>query len=61
MRYHRRLMEAILHDKVEIAKAVTATAISLDDAPKGSAGFASGVAKKYVIDPHGMTGKVQAV
>lgn len=61
MRYHRQLMEAILHDRVQIADAVNATAISLDDAPKGYAEFDSGVAKKYVIDPHGVTGKVQAV
>src|SRR5699024_2387697 len=57
MRYHRQLMEAILHDRVQIAAAVNATAISLDDAPKGYAEFDSGVAKKYVIDPHGVTGK----
>jgi glutathione-independent formaldehyde dehydrogenase len=45
---------AILHDKVQIAKAVNATVISLDDAPRGYAEFDSGAAKKYVIDPHGM-------
>lgn len=56
MRYHRQLMEAILHDKVEIAKAVNATPISLDQAPQGYAEFDSGVAKKFVIDPHGLTG-----
>jgi glutathione-independent formaldehyde dehydrogenase len=54
MRYNRRLMMAILHDKVQIAKAVNATVISLDDAPRGYAEFDSGAAKKYVIDPHGM-------
>lgn len=60
MRYHRELMEAILHDRVQIAKAVNATAISLDDAPRGYAEFDSGVAKKFVIDPHGVTGLVAA-
>src|ERR1700690_2001772 len=35
MRYHRGLMQAILHDKVKIAKAVNATVISLDQGPKG--------------------------
>ncbi|KAA9395499.1 formaldehyde dehydrogenase, glutathione-independent [Kocuria coralli] len=55
MRYHRQLMEAILHDKVQIASAVNATSISLDDAPEGYAEFDSGVAKKFVIDPHGVT------
>ena len=54
MRYHRGLMKAILHDKVQIAKAVNATVISLDEAPEGYADFDSGAAKKFVIDPHGM-------
>ncbi len=54
MRYNYWLMKAILHDKVQIAKAVNATVISLDEAPKGYADFDSGVAKKFVIDPHGM-------
>lgn len=53
MRYHRKLMNAVLRDKVSIAKAVNATVISLDDAPAGYAEFDSGVAKKFVIDPHG--------
>ncbi|MFC5141376.1 formaldehyde dehydrogenase, glutathione-independent [Actinomycetospora rhizophila] len=53
MRYHRQLMNAILRDRVEIGKAVNATVISLDDAPQGYAQFDSGVAKKFVIDPHG--------
>ena len=61
MRYHRRLMEAILHDKVQIAEAVNADAISLDDAPTGYAKFDPGVATKYVIDPHGVSGRVQPV
>lgn len=61
MSYHRRLMESILHDTVQIADAVNATAISLDDAPKGYEAFDAGVAKKYVIDPHGVTGKVEAL
>jgi glutathione-independent formaldehyde dehydrogenase len=54
MRYNHGLMQAILHDRVQIAKAVNATAISLDEAPQGYADFDSGVAKKFVIDPHGM-------
>ncbi|MCU1605204.1 MAG: zinc-type alcohol dehydrogenase-like protein yycR [Modestobacter sp.] len=54
MRYNRNLMQAILHDRVQIAKAVNATVISLDDAPQGYADFDKGAAKKYVIDPHGM-------
>jgi glutathione-independent formaldehyde dehydrogenase len=54
MRYNRNLMQAILHDRVQIAKAVNATVISLDEAPQGYADFDKGAAKKYVIDPHGM-------
>ncbi|MCA0144797.1 formaldehyde dehydrogenase, glutathione-independent [Blastococcus sp. LR1] len=54
MRYNRQLMMAILHDKVQLAKAVNATVIPLDQAPQGYADFDSGAAKKYVLDPHGM-------
>lgn len=54
MRYNRQLMMAILHDKVQIAKAVNATIISLDEAPQGYKEFDRGAAKKFVIDPHGM-------
>ncbi len=58
MKYHRGLMNAILHDKVKIGDAVNATVIGLDQAPKGYAEFDSGVARKYVIDPHNTTGQV---
>ena len=54
MRYHRQLMMAILHDRVQIAKAVNATAISLQDAPEAYREFDQGVAKKFVLDPHGL-------
>jgi glutathione-independent formaldehyde dehydrogenase len=54
MRYHRQLMQCILRDKIEIAKAVNVTTITLDDAPKGYKDFDKGAAKKFVIDPHGM-------
>jgi glutathione-independent formaldehyde dehydrogenase len=53
MKYNRQLMMAILHDKIQIAKAVNVTVITLDDAPKGYAEFDQGVPKKFVIDPHG--------
>ncbi|HET9125500.1 MAG TPA: formaldehyde dehydrogenase, glutathione-independent, partial [Solirubrobacteraceae bacterium] len=56
MKYHRELMQAILGDRVHIADAVNATVISLEDAPKGYEEFDSGVAKKFVLDPHGMLG-----
>jgi glutathione-independent formaldehyde dehydrogenase len=52
MKYHRGLMMAILHDKVQIAKAVNATVITLDDAPTGYKDFDKGAAKKYILDPH---------
>ena len=54
MKYHRGLMEMILHDRAHIADAVNATVITLDDAPQGYADFDSGVAKKFVLDPHGL-------
>jgi glutathione-independent formaldehyde dehydrogenase len=50
--YNRQLMQAILHDKVQIAKAVNATIISLDEAPQGYKDFDKGAAKKFIIDPH---------
>jgi glutathione-independent formaldehyde dehydrogenase len=53
MKYNRQLMMAILHDKVQIAKAVNAKAISLDDAPRGYAEFDAGAATKYVLNPNG--------
>src|SRR6478736_3051319 len=53
MRYNRQLMMAILHDKVQIAKAVNATPISLDDAPRGYEEFDQGAARKYVLNPNG--------
>ncbi|MCZ6666597.1 MAG: alcohol dehydrogenase catalytic domain-containing protein, partial [Gammaproteobacteria bacterium] len=54
MQYHRGLMMAILHDKIQIADAVNVTMISLDDAPQGYQDFDQGAAKKFVIDPHEM-------
>ena len=54
LKYNRGLMMSILHDKAHIAKAVNATVIPLDDAPRGYAEFDKGAAKKYVIDPNGM-------
>jgi glutathione-independent formaldehyde dehydrogenase len=57
LKYNRQLMTAILHDKVHIAKAVNATIIGLDNAPQGYQDFDKGVAKKFVIDPHGTAAK----
>ena len=52
LRYNRQLMMAILHGKVQIAKAVNATIMPLDKAPEGYKDFDKGAAKKFVIDPH---------
>ena len=54
MKYHRGLMQAILSDRVQIADAVNATVISLEEAAQGYADFDKGAAKKFVIDPHRM-------
>ena len=54
LRYNRALMQAILYGKVQIAKAVNATIISLDEAPTGYQDFDRGAAKKFVLDPHGI-------
>ncbi|WP_017547772.1 formaldehyde dehydrogenase, glutathione-independent [Salinicoccus carnicancri] len=54
MKYNRDLMKSILSGNAQIAKAVNATVIGLDEAPDGYKDFDSGVAKKFVIDPHGM-------
>ncbi len=56
MKYNRALMMAVLHDRIHIAKAVNATVIPLDQAPQGYADFDRGVARKFVIDPHGLLG-----
>jgi glutathione-independent formaldehyde dehydrogenase len=50
-------MQAILHDRLPIARIVNATVISLDDAPKGYEEFDAGVARKFVLDPPGMLRK----
>jgi len=60
LRYNRQLMQAILHDKVHIAKACNVNLISLDEAPKGYQDFDKGAAKKFVIDPHGLVRKAAA-
>jgi len=54
LKYNRGLMMSILHDKAHIARAVNATVIPLDDAPRGYQEFDQGAARKYVLNPHGM-------
>src|SRR6202140_80286 len=60
LRYNRQLMMAILHDRVAIAKAVNATVLPLEDAPQGYREFDKGVAKKFVLDPHGAVKSTQS-
>jgi glutathione-independent formaldehyde dehydrogenase len=57
LRYNRQLLQAILWDRLPIAKIVNAKVITLDAAPEGYAAFDAGVANKYVIDPHGSVPK----
>ena len=54
MKYNRQLMQAILHDKIKIAKAVNVTVVSLEQAVQGYKDFDKGAAKKFVLDPHGV-------
>jgi glutathione-independent formaldehyde dehydrogenase len=57
LKYNRQLMQAILHDRLPIAKIVNATVISLDEAPNGYKDFDKGAARKFVLDPHGALAK----
>jgi glutathione-independent formaldehyde dehydrogenase len=52
MRYHHGLMQMILNDKAQIADAVNATVITLDEAPNGYKDFDKGAAKKFVLNPN---------
>jgi glutathione-independent formaldehyde dehydrogenase len=54
LKYNRYLMQAILWDRIAIAKVVGVQVIALDDAPKGYAEFDAGAPKKFVIDPHSL-------
>ncbi|ANG98265.1 formaldehyde dehydrogenase, glutathione-independent [Brucella pseudogrignonensis] len=57
VKYNRQLMQAILHGRLNIADIVNAQVISLEDAPQGYESFDQGVAKKFVLDPHGILTK----
>jgi glutathione-independent formaldehyde dehydrogenase len=57
IKYNRQLMQAILWDRLPIAKIVNVQVINLDDAPEGYKSFDGGAPKKFVIDPHGLTKK----
>jgi glutathione-independent formaldehyde dehydrogenase len=57
LKYNRQLMQALLHDRLPIAKIVNAQVLILDEAPKGYAEFDKGIAAKFVLDPHGVIAK----
>ena len=57
LQYNRQLMQAILHDRIPIAKIVNATVIPLNQAPQGYQDFDKGAAKKFVLNPNGLIGK----
>ena len=57
LKYNYQLMQAILHDRLPIAKIVNATVITLDEAPQGYQDFDNGAAKKFILDPHGTVSK----
>jgi glutathione-independent formaldehyde dehydrogenase len=57
LRYNHQLMQAILHDRLPIAKIVNASVITLDQAPTGYKDFDKGAARKFVLDPHGTVRK----
>lgn len=54
LKYNRQLMQAILHDRLPIAKIVNATVIPLENASSGYREFDSGAPKKFVLNPHGL-------
>ena len=54
VRYNRKLMNALLHDRLPIADIVNVTVVSLDEAPEGYRKFDGGAPRKFVIDPHGL-------
>ncbi|UXU91831.1 formaldehyde dehydrogenase, glutathione-independent [Burkholderia sp. S-53] len=54
LKYNRNLMQAILFDRLPIAKIVNVEVISLDQAPEGYKKFDGGAPRKFVIDPHGL-------
>jgi glutathione-independent formaldehyde dehydrogenase len=45
-------MQAILWDRLPIAKIVNVKVIDLEQAPEGYKNFDAGVSNKFVIDPH---------
>lgn len=55
VKYHRQLMQAILFEKIQPAKAVNVKVVSIEDAPKAYEDFDKGASKKFIIDASGDT------
>ena len=51
-KYNRQLMQAILWDRIELAKIMNYQVIPLDKAPQAYQDFDAGSPKKFIIDPH---------
>jgi len=51
----------VLNERCQIAKAVNANVITLEEAPQGYKDFDKGASMKYVLDPHGMLGGKQRI
>jgi glutathione-independent formaldehyde dehydrogenase len=54
MRYHHGLMQMILHDKAQIAKAVERDRHQPRRGAAGLQGLRQRVAKKFILNPHGL-------
>lgn len=54
MKYHRELMEAILHDRIHPGQHLNVTMIPLEQAAEAYTEFDKGAAKKFVFNPHSM-------
>jgi len=52
--YNRELMRAILGGRLQVAKYLNPTVITLEQAPQAYKTFMEGEARKYYIDPNGM-------
>ena len=53
MKFHRELMQCILHNRLKVADALNVRVIRLEDAPEAYSKFSKGEPVKYIIDPHG--------
>ena len=53
MKFHRDLLQCILHNRLKVADALNVRVIRLEDAPAAYSKFNSGEPAKYILDPHG--------